>query len=389
LTGATAVEVTGALGPTRRDRVGFFLPTLDGGGAERALLTLAAQLRATGDDAVLIVGNASGALRDQLPTRLPVMDLDRARIRSTLPALVGALRALRPRCVISTLDHANILSIAAARLAGTGTTPIVRVANTQSQAMAGATVREQLVMRAVRFVYPFAGAVVAPAHHVADDLVTFARVRRTKIHVIPNPVVDDDLRTRAAMPADHPWFQPGQPPVVLGVGRLVHQKRFDLLVDAFNHVRSRHDARLLILGYGPDRDPLLRRARAHGLGDDVSLPGFDPNPLRFMARAGVVASTSRYEGLPAVLIQALACDAKVVATDCPGGSAEVLGHGAYGNLVRSTDPQVFGDALLSALRADPTTNDRASWDRYTVDTAVQGYRTLIAAVTDPDVPATR
>lgn len=380
MSSARAVAATAERGATRRDRVGFFLPTLDGGGAERALVTLAARLHAAGDGAVLVVGNTSGALRDQLPAGLPVVDLDRPRIRSALPALVRALRRLRPDCLISTLDHANTLSIVATRLARTRTTPIVRVANTLSQAVVGGSLRERAVLHGIRFAYPFAGAVVAPAQHVADDLVTFAGIPRRLLHVIGNPVVDDDLRARASAPLDHPWFRPGAPPVVLGVGRLVDQKGFDLLIDAFAHVRARCAARLVILGEGPERRALTARAEALGIAEDVALPGFDPDPLRFMSRAGVVASTSRYEGLPAVLIQALACDARVVATDCPGGSAEVLGHGAHGTLVTAPDAATFGDALLTALHTDHTGNDPGAWAPYTVDEAVTRYRSLVAAV---------
>ncbi|MBW3606722.1 MAG: glycosyltransferase, partial [Actinobacteria bacterium] len=191
---------------------------------------------------------------------------------------------------------------------------------------------------------------------------------------------DGDRGALRSQALDDPWFGPERPPVVLGVGRLVRQKRFELLIDAFHRVRERADARLMILGEGPERDRLTQRVAALGLPDHVRMPGFERNPLRHMARAEVVVSTSRYEGLPAVLIQALACDAKVVATDCPGGSADVLGHGAHGRLVRSDDVDDVARAVLTALEEPRRPNDPASWEPYTVDNAVNMYRRLITDV---------
>lgn len=369
-------------------RVSFFLPTLDGGGAERALVTVAGALRTAGVDAELIVGDARGALRDALPGDLAVTDLGRRRIRSAVPALVRALRTRRPVCVISTLDHANIVAVVAARLSRSGARAIVRVANTLSEAAIGSSPRERAVMRATRLVYPWAAAVVAPAPHVADDLVTFSRLPRDAIRVIPNPVIGEDFAARRSAPIEHPWFAPGQPPVVLGVGRLVRQKRFELLIDAFQRVRQHAAARLLILGEGPERDALARRVAGLGLSEDVGMPGFDPNPVRYMARAEVVVSTSRYEGLPAVLIEALACDAKIVATDCPGGSAQILGDGAHGRLVASDQPGDVADAVLAALNEPRRPNDGTSWAPYTVDNAATMYRQLITDMTTGASPAT-
>ena len=372
---AHSTTTTPARGP-----IAFFLPTLDGGGAERALVTTAGAIQAAGDDVVMIVGNATGALRNDVPSGVTLRDLRRRRVRSALPALVAELRRTRPQCIISTLDHANVLAVIAARIARSGTQPIVRVANTLSQAALNSTRAEAARMRAIRFVYPYASAVIVPADHVASDLVTFAGLPRESIRVIPNPVIDAGFMARRSTALDDPWFASGAPPVILGVGRLVQQKRFDLLIDAFRLVRDRCAARLLIMGEGPERPALEQRVAALGLANEIQLAGFEPNPLRYMSRAEVVASTSSYEGLPAVLVQALACDAKVVATDCPGGTADLLGNGAFGRLVRPGDPAVFADALVEELQSPRRTNDPTSWKPYTVENSVGMYRKLIHTV---------
>src|SRR5204863_8071086 len=116
----------------------------------------------------------------------------------------------------------------------------------------------------------------------------------------------DALAAAAREPVAHAWLAPGAPPVVLGVGKLKPQKGFDVLLRAFARLRAARTARLVILGEGPQRRALERLARELGIADDVALPGFVANPFAWMARSAVFALSSRWEGLPSVLIEALA-----------------------------------------------------------------------------------
>ena len=158
---------------------------------------------------------------------------------------------------------------------------------------------------------------------LADDLARFAGLPRERIQAIYNPVVDERIDTAAREQPDHPWLAPGEPPVVLGVGRIEGRKGFAILLRAFALVRAQRPARLVILGKGKERDSkpsaagarheqeLAALARELGIAEDVSFPGFKRNPYAYMARAAVFVLASDYEGLPGVLIQAMACG-------CPG-----------------------------------------------------------------------
>jgi glycosyltransferase involved in cell wall biosynthesis len=191
---------------------------------------------------------------------------------------------------------------------------------------------------------------------VAQDLSTATGIPRERISTIYNPVVPPELLTRAKAPLEHPWFEPDSPPVLLGVGRLSAQKDFPTLLRAFARVRRLRPARLIILGEGKRpgyRPELLALARELGVGEDVQLPGFAENPYAYMARASVFVMSSAWEGLPSVLVEALACGCPVVSTDCPSGPREILQGGRYGRLVPVGDAEALAKAILATLDAPP------------------------------------
>jgi glycosyltransferase involved in cell wall biosynthesis len=182
------------------------------------------------------------------------------------------------------------------------------------------------------------------------------------------------LRELADTPLNHPWFKPGAAPVILAVGRLIPQKDFQTLIRAFAILQRKSEARLVILGEGRQRLELESLAQELGIAPHVEMPGFVSNPYQYMAGASVFALTSRYEGLPGVLIQALACGCPVISTDCPGGSAEILDHGKYGRLVPINNDTVLADAMDSVLNEQPDKNilrKRASL--FSVERATQQY----------------
>jgi len=186
-------------------------------------------------------------------------------------------------------------------------------------------------------------------------------------------VIDAAFYAKADAPVEHPWFQPNQPPVILGVGRHHFQKGFDTLLRAFARVRQQMPARLVILGEGPERPNLERLAAELGVAADVDLPGFDPNPFRYMRWAGVFVLSSRYEGLPNVLIQALACGCPVVSTDCPSGPSEILDGGRYGALVPVDDVEAMAQAIVRALLGQVAPAPAEWLEQFRVEAVAEQY----------------
>jgi glycosyltransferase involved in cell wall biosynthesis len=359
-------------------RVSLYLPSLAGGGAERAILGAAAGLRSRGHDATLVLGTTDGPLAAELPVDVPTVVLGRDRARRSIPALVRHLRHDRPAALIAGLAHASAAADLAIRLARSGTVLVPRLANTHSAQLAAATSgRERRMLVAAARCYRRAPLVIAPASGVADDLVASVGVDPGRVRVVPNPVVDDRVLRATERPARHRFFAPGSPPVVLAVGRLVPHKDMGGLLEAFAVVRGRVPATLLLLGEGPERPALLARARALGLGDVVDAPGFDPDPFPAMARAGVYVLASRYEGSPGSLIQALACGAPLVATDCPTGPRDVLDGGRWGRLVPVGDGAAMADAIVGQLARGRTPRPVAAWRAWSVEASADAYEALV------------
>ena len=177
----------------------------------------------------------------------------------------------------------------------------------------------------------------------------------------------------AAKPIGHAWFEPGEPPVFLAVGRLAPQKDFPTLIRAFAQVRARHEARLLILGGGPERAHLQSLVGELGLDGDVGLPGWVTNPYPYMVRSAAFVLSSRWEGLPSVLIEALYCGVPVIATDCPSGPVEILEGGKHGMLVPVGDVDALARGMEAAIDGRIPRPTEASWRPYDQDAVVDRY----------------
>jgi len=213
--------------------------------------------------------------------------------------------------------------------------------------------RHQRTQRRHRLLFASAARVVAVSDGVAASAMTEFGVPREKITTIYNPVVSPDIdRLKSQMP-DHPWFLDNGPSIILACGRFKKAKDYPTLVKAFALLSAQRPCRLLILGEGELREQIEALVRELNLQENVSLPGWADNPFAFMFRASLFVLSSRNEGLPGVLIQALACGCPCVSTDCPSGPAEILQDGAIGPLVPVGDDAALADAMARVLDNPP------------------------------------
>ncbi|WP_295621871.1 glycosyltransferase [Chamaesiphon sp. GL140_3_metabinner_50] len=360
--------------PTQR--IAFFLPTLAGGGAERVALNLLKGMLERDVLLDLVVADTEGPYLEQVPAGVQLVNLGTARVMKAIPALARYLNETKPVALLSHMNHANIAAILARDLARSKTKLVIVEHNTLSSSKSNLR-RSKFLPPMMRFLYPRADAIVGVSQGVATDLESQLGFQPGTVRVVYNPVVDRELLAKAAMPITHPWFEAGNPPVFLAVGRLSQQKDFANLIRAFAIVRQQKSARLLILGEGETRSELEAEIAALGIGADVSLPGFVQNPYAYMSGATTFVLSSQWEGLPTVLIEAMACGCAVVSTDCPSGPDEILASGKYGRLVPIEDSQALADAMLQTLETSPDRSDSLDRGRYfSAERAVDAYLQL-------------
>jgi glycosyltransferase involved in cell wall biosynthesis len=232
-------------------------------------------------------------------------------------------------------------------------------------------------LRFARASYRHADAVVANSQAVARDVVLQVGVPARLLSVIYNPVNLEWIDAMSRESVSHGWLGEGKPPVILSAGRLSAEKDFGTLIRAFAHLRSQRQCRLLILGEGPDRASLEAIARDAGVERDFDLPGFVPNPIAWMHRARVFVSSSTTEGLPNVVMQALALGLPVVSTRSAGGVAELLGEGRWGTLVPVGDAGAMAKAIAASLDASHDARVRARAMDFAPSTIASQYLELL------------
>ena len=274
-----------------------------------------------------------------------------------LEGLASRLEDRRPHVLLAATPYRNLEALFARALLARPPRIFVSEHNDlRAGHRFGAGRHRAILARLVRELYPAADGIVAVSHGVAEDVARRAVLPEERVCVIYNPAVTPDLPTRAAERVEHPWLRPGEPPVVLAVGRLSASKDLPMLVRAFARLRARRPARLVVLGEARRPESSARKvaaleALAHELGvaAHVVFPGYVSNPFAWMARAAVLAVTSRNEGFCNVIAEALACGCPVVSTDCPSGPAEILDRGTYGRLVAVGDDVAMAEALSATL----------------------------------------
>jgi len=375
--------------------VALLLYGLTGGGATRRPLPLAGGFAARGHEVDLFGADDSGPLRGKVPDGVRVVSLESAwtraaarlpgssrrnKLNASIPALARTLRDRRPDVLLSAANHAHLLALVTRRVMRSSVPLVLRVSNhlTRSHGAAAGVRARPLRLRIARRTYAWADAAIAVSRGIADDLRATTALDPERIFAVPNPTWSPAFETAAERAADHPWLQPGGPPVILAAGRLAPAKDFETLVRAFARVRAARPARLIVLGEGAQRGRIEALVRELGLSEDAALPGFVDDPLPWMARAGVFALSSAWEGSPGVLIEAMGCGCPVVATDCPSGPDEILAGGEFGPLVPVGDAEALARAIEARLDA-PRDADRlrARAREFGADAAVDAYLAIL------------
>lgn len=345
---------------SRKYLIAFFLPNLEGGGTERAIVGLANNIAALDVGVDLVLGNATGPCLAEVSPQVRVVNLATTGKLNAVMRLARYLRRLGPNAMMSALDLPNVQLVLAAKLARfKGMTVISQRATIAPVYAQQNWIRRLAYDLAMRLTYSRADRVVCNSQAAAAEVRAMCETREDRIVAIHNSVDAQRIRRLAEEPVVDEWLNASNAPLILSVGSVTSLKDRRTLVKACAIAKEQRNVRLAILGqsYEPDERRRVERVISDlGLGQHVHLAGFDPNPYRWMHRAAVLVSSSLTEGCPNQVLEALALGLPVVATDCPGDTAVLLEHGRWGRLVPMSDPASMAAAILAALD-DPASPD--------------------------------
>ncbi|BCU08099.1 glycosyltransferase [Allochromatium tepidum] len=355
----------------------LFLPSFGDGGVERMMTNIAHGIAEQGFTVDFVVGPPDAPYLDTLPASVRLHHLTERDRRARRRFLHDYVERERPAIVLTAKTDDDRVALAVKASQSGDTRYFLRPGTTQSErwnARGRNPLKRWWERRQLSALYRRADGVIAVSRGVAEDVAAITGLALDRIRVVRNPNITPELEQNAHAPLDHPWFAPGEPPVIMGVGGLRLQKDFTTLIRAFALVQRQRPCRLLILGQGRQRERLQRLAEELGVGGAVDLHGFDPNPYRFLARAGLFVLSSRWEGSPNVLTESLALGVPVVATDCRSGPREILQDGRYGPLVPVGDVEALARAMEQTLR-EPLAPEvlREAVNDYRLDVGARGY----------------
>lgn len=330
-------------------RILVVTPVFSLAGVPLAQVRFARALARRGHEVELVIGNIDESHPFPSAPEIKVTHLKKTNARAMLLPLIKVFKNAKPDVVFSAEDHLNAIVLLAAILSGSkakisGSSRVTPFDTYPKRFFSKGTVLKQL-MKAVMW---RADALTC----VSKDMVQqYQMVFDNSPHVAVYNIVDDaSSRIRMLEPVDEPWLLADDGiPVIIAAGCLGPWKGFDTLILAMKELLKTKKARLLILGDGPSRAELERMIFENGLQDSVKLPGYVSNPLKYYRNADAFVLSSRVEGLPNVLVEAMMCGCTPVSTNCPTGPRELLDGGKYGYLVPVDDPIAMAAAIGQAL----------------------------------------
>jgi len=361
-----------------RLRVLFAIPELDRGGPDAVYFNLLRTLDQDRFEPVLLVTKPTGAYLSELPEHIPVRLAGHGRY--PVRSVVHHVRETRPDVVLATL-RMSFTCAAARPFFPRHTRLICRVANNVTGELGTLTHRNARAKNALiaawyRVVVEVADRVIAQSQVMRDDIEhQFGRRVARKTVVLPNPVDADRLLRLSADRASVPQL--------VSAGRLSYQKGFDRLVHAFVDIRARHpEARLWILGEGEERDALSAQAAEEGVGDAVELLGMVADPAALYRAADLYVCSSRYEGFPNSVAEALAVGTPAVVPSGPAAGEELITP-TNGRIVDDPEGPALATAALDVLDHladfDRTAIAAECRERFSLEAVTRRYEAVIRA----------
>lgn len=325
-----------------------------------------------------------------LPPGAIVIPLGCEKSSLSIVPLLFYLKKMKPDVLISLSWTNNIPAILAHSLYRTNSKLIITEHSSisyKSKIEHKNELKLKLMPILMRLLYNKADGLIAVSQGVISDLEKSIKLRIDH-QVVHNPVDIEKIENCSKEEIGHEWFSKENRKkykIILGVGRLARQKRFDVLIKAFNLIRKDNCVKLLILGEGKERQKLEKIIEELGCAEDVELIGFQNNPYAYMGQSDMFVLSSEEEGFGLVLLEAMVCNCPIVSIDLDGGPRDILGKGKFGYLVRNNDINDLANAMISLLNDDElagwlSENGKKQVAKFSARIKAREYLTFIASI---------
>ena len=364
-------------------KIFFFIPHADGG-VIRSTLPIIDGLQKSGHTLEVITLGAKGDMFHNLQEISKVHMIPKSKTIFSIIDLSKLIHKKRPDILISIQHYANVSALLSNFMSGNKTKVIVSERSSVKSSLNQSSLIKRIVIKfLIKLLYKKAFAIVVNSLGVKNELSSLLKNNNQKINLIYNPTYDPKIyENRKKNTPPNKWPNNRKTPVILGVGRLSKEKKFDLLIRSFSDVREKMDSQLIILGDGPEKDNLNMIIKSLKLDNFCTLLGFVENPYDYMKNASILVLSSQYEGLPNVLIEAQACDLPIIATNCEYGPEEILLNGKAGILIPTNDHEAMTKAIIKMLSSEKLQKEyikigKENLFRFHVKESLKQYKMII------------
>lgn len=358
----------------------FILPSLYGGGVELNTMRLIKELLRNRNLKIFLVLLDDSVNQHHHPN-FKVINLGKKHARSMFLKIRNIIKENNIDTVVSAKDYINIITILACISTVNRPKCIISVrADVRSIAAESKNYRDRIIPIIIPFIYPLASHVITVSKHLESEIRKSLKFRKSIVETIYNPIIDENFYDMAAKNISHPWLSANSDvneiPVVVSVGRLESQKDYPTLLKAMRLLNDFKPVRCIIIGSGSKEEELKNLVGFLELDNNVDFLGNIANPLPYIRNADIFVLSSLYEGLPTVIVEALALGKTVVSTDCPTGPAELLSTGDAGILVPISDPEALADAINNAMTKRAFPCNAANVEVFSTTKSAKAYAKL-------------
>lgn len=327
----------------------FFLSNLKGGGAERNIVNIANEIFLIGYNVEIWLCKKEGPYLEELNKDIKVVDFNKKRLIYAIPKYLSYLKKSKADYLMSTIIDANIISIIVKLLINKNIKLIIREANTINKKYINK--KGKLLVFIAKMLYKYADLIIVNSYGSYSAIINELKINCKKVIVLNNAVINEEIFTLSQEKLDEKWINDKEAPLILSIGRLVKQKDYKTLIKAINIVRKVEIVNVIILGEGDQRIEIENMIKKYQLEDTIKLVGFQKNPYKYLKNADIFILSSKYEGFPNVLIQAMALNVKkIISSDCKSGPREVISSLKYGELFPVGDYNSLSKKIINALK---------------------------------------